>query len=66
MWRDHEDFAALSNIYQVRIKIITVRNTQDIHPVISIQDPDPNFKLETESAPGKIPEILLFHVKDVH
>ena len=66
MWRDHEDFAAISNIFQVRIKIITVRNTEDLHPRISIQDPDPNFKAETESLPGQIPEIILFHLKDMH
>ena len=66
MWRDHEDFAAISNIFQVRIKIITVRNTEDLHPTISIQDPDPNFKAETESTPGQIPEIILFHLKDMH
>ena len=66
MWRDHEDFAAISNIYQVRIKIITFRNTQDLNPLISIVDPDPKFKLETESELGKIPDIILYHLKDVH
>lgn len=67
MWRDHEDLAAISNIYKVKIKVVTVVNTMDQNPIVSIQEPDPNFDIIDEAfPPGQIPEIVLYHVKDLH
>ena len=67
MWRDHEDFAAISNIYQIKIRIVTVLNVMDTEPVITIQEPDPEFDIVgAEFPPGKLPEMILYHVKDTH
>ena len=67
MWRDHQDLAAISNIYRFKIKVITIDNTMDANPIIHIQEPDPNFKMsEEEFPPGKIAEMILCHVKNVH
>ena len=60
MWRDHEDFAALSNIYQIKIKIVTVA-------VVTLQEPDPDFKIVGAEFPSeKLPEMIIFHVKATH
>ena len=67
MWRDHQDLAAISNIFKVKIKIITVKNEMDSNPIIHIQEPDPDFKINNDDfPPGKIPDMVLYHVKDVH
>ena len=67
MWRDHEDFAAICNIYQLNIKIITVKSSNDPNPIVSYHEPDPNFKTsEFQFPPGKISDMILYHVKDVH
>ena len=67
MWRDHQDLAAISNIFKVKIKIITVKNAMDSNPIIHIQEPDPDFKINNDDFPtGKIPDMVLYHVKDVH
>ena len=67
MWRDHQDLAAISNIFKVKIKIITVENEMDSNPIIHIQEPDPDFKIvNDEFPPGKVPDMVLYHVKNVH
>ena len=66
MWRDHEDFAALSNIYQFVIKIITVTHFDDQHPEVTIIEPDPGFSHVGSIPSGGVPEMLLFHTKDTH
>ena len=67
MWRDHEDFAAICNIYQLKIKIITVGGWNDPNPVVSNHEPDPNFESnDMQFPPGKISDMILYHLKDVH
>ena len=66
MWRDHEDFAALANIYQFKIKIITVMHLDDPQPRVSMIEPDPGFSCVKNSPTGAIPEMVLFHQNNVH
>ena len=62
MWRGHEDFSAVSNIYQFRIKIITVRGANDENPTVDIIEPDPNFI----RCSGKVPEMIVLHQYNSH
>ena len=66
MWRDNADFAAISNIYQVRIKIITVTHTEDNNPSVINIEPDPDFLAMSEMVPWKISDMILLHTKDTH
>ena len=66
MWRDNADFAAIANIYQVKIKIITVSHTGDENPIVTCVEPDPALANIAEFAPGQVSDITLFHTKNVH
>ena len=66
MWRDHEDFVAVANIYQFVIKIITVTHSEDPKPVVNIIEPDPGYSSEGIISGGQISEMILLHTKDTH
>jgi hypothetical protein len=66
MWRGHEDFSVVSNTYQFRIKIITVRGRQDENPSIEIIEPDPNFVRCSELPAGKVPEMIVLNEHNSH
>ena len=66
MWRGHEDFTAVCNAYQFRIKIITVRGADDQNPIISIIEPNPDFLQCSEVPVGKVPDMVIFHEDESH
>ena len=66
MWRGHEDFVIIANAYQIKITIITVRGIYDENPEIRIIEPNPELQKYAEIAPGKIPDMTIFHEHNVH
>ena len=66
MWRDNADFAVISNFYQVSIKIITVSSMGDMNPIVTCVEPDPALSHISDFVPGQVPDMMLFHTKNVH
>ena len=44
IWTDSEDLAVLSDLYQIRIKIITSKGREDENPIVNWILPDPEMK----------------------
>ena len=66
LWSDSEDLHVMSNLYQMRIKVITVKGPQDPHPQVNWIEPDPElnaFKLLPE---GNVHDMTLLHYDDLH
>ena len=66
MWRGHEDFAVIANAYQIKITVIIVNGMEDKNPQISEIEPNPDFKNHAEIVPGKVPDMMILHEKNVH
>ena len=66
MWRDHEDFSAVSSTYQMKIRIITITSLDDPYPRVSIIEPNPALAAKSVHKQGLIPEMLLLHEENTH
>ena len=66
MWSDSEDFAVISDMYQVRIKIITSKGPTDENPTVNWIFPDEDMKEHAELKCVELDEMVLFHENDMH
>ena len=66
MWTDSEDLVVVSDMYQVRIKIITTKGENYENPVVNWIYPDEQMKEFAELKDVEIDDIVLLHEKDVH
>ena len=66
MWRGHEDFAVISNTYQLSIKIITIQSVDDEIPSITVIEPNPEFANCSVIPVGKLPDMTVLHHFDSH
>ena len=66
LWSDSEDIQIMSNMYQMKIKIITTKGDNDKDPKVSWVGPDQEldeFKLLPQ---GIVPQMTLIHYDKVH
>ena len=66
MWTDSEDLAVVSDMYQVRIKVINTRGEGDKNPMVYWILPDDDMKQFAELQNVEIPNMVLLHENDVH
>ena len=66
MWSDSEDLAVLSDMYQMRIKIITTKGEKDENPTENWIYPDKNLEKDAEIRNVDIQDMILLHTNDVH
>ena len=64
-WSDSEDLVVLSDMYQMRIKIITTKGENDTNPIINWIYPDPNLKQFAELN-IEMEDMVLLHQDDHH
>ena len=56
----------MANLYQMDVKIITIKNTDDTNPKISHVGPDPDLQPFAMLPPGIVPGMTLLHIENVH
>ena len=66
LWTDSEEILAIANLYQINIKVITLRTKEDLDPVTSFIVPDPDIKEFAMLPPGIVPDMILLHSEDSH
>ena len=66
MWSDSEDLAIISDMYQLKIKVITVKDSMDKNPTINWICPDEDMKEFAELKDVELDEMVLLHQNDVH
>ena len=66
MWTDSEDLAVISDMYQVKIKIITTRGEADKNPTVNNIMPNEEMKEFSELKNVELGEMVLFHENNSH
>ena len=66
MWTDSEDLAVVSDMYQVKIKVITTKGEEDKNPIVNYICPDETLKESSELKNVELDEIVLLHQEDCH
>ena len=66
MWSDSEDLSVLSDMYQLKIKIITTKGTEDTNPIVTWIYPDEELKEYAELKNVEIDDMVLLHENDMH
>ena len=66
MWRGHEDIVALSNMYQVKITVITIRGVDDDEPSVNVIEPNQELLESCEVSAGQVPEMILLNEENSH
>ena len=66
MWSDSEDLAIISDMYQIRIKVITCLGENDTSPTVNWIYPEPNLKSFAELKNVELDDMVLFHQNDCH
>ena len=66
MWTDSEDLSVISDMYQVKIKVITTAGEKDENPTVNLIYPDPDLKEFAELKDVDMEEMVLLHQKDFH
>ena len=66
MWTDSEDLAVISDMYQVRIKVITSYGNQNRSPTVNYIHPDLSLKDDAVLKDVELDEMVLFHENDNH
>ena len=66
MWTDCEDLVVLSDMYQLKIKIITTKGNGDKNPTVNRIFPDEDMKEFAELKDVAMDELVLFHENDNH
>ena len=66
MWSDSEDLAVISDMFQVKIKIITTKGATDENPTVNWIVPDEDMKEHADLKNAKLNEMILFHENDMH
>ena len=66
MWTDIEDLVLISDMYQIKIKIITTKGETDENPTLTWIYPDEEMKEHAELQNVDLDELVLFHENDSH
>ena len=66
LWTDYEELHAVANLYQIKIKVITVKSNDDSNPRTNIIEPDPELESFSLLPPGKVPDMTLLHFDNAH
>ena len=66
MWSDSEDFAVISDMYQLKIKIITSKGEDDKNPTVNWIYPCEDLKEFAELKDVEMDEMVLLHQDDSH
>ena len=66
LWTHSEDFAIISDMYQVKIKIISVNGEDDNNPTVSWIFPDKDMKTFAELKSVEFDEMVLLHQNNSH
>ena len=65
MWSDSEDLAIIADIYQMKIKIITLNRVDNI-PTVNWIHPDPDLKQYADLENVEIENMVLLHEDEAH
>ena len=66
MWTDSEDLSIISDMYQVRIKVITSKRNDDKNPTVNWIYPEQKMKQFAELKGVELNDMILFHEDDCH
>ena len=66
MWTDSEDLSVISDMYQMKIKIITSKGINDENPTENWIYPDKDLAEDAELKNVEIRDMVLLHENDVH
>ena len=66
MWSDSEDLKLISDLFQIKIKIISTKGPSDENPVINWIYPNKEMNRFAELQDVDIEEMVLFHEYDQH
>ena len=66
MWSDSEDLAVISDMYQMKIKIITSKGNEDANPSVNWIYPEKTMEVFAELKDVEIGEMVLHHQDDCH
>lgn len=66
MWSDSQDLHIMSNLYQMRIKVITSKGPQDSHPTVNWIGPAPELSAYKLLREGAVPDMKLLHYDELH
>ena len=66
MWSDSVDLAVISDMYQLKIKVITTRGSEDKAPTVNWVYPDEKMKQFAELKDVEQNDMVLLHEDDLH
>ena len=66
LWTDTEEIHAIANLYQINIKIITIKGKDDPKPTIKKVGPNPELQEFSILPAGIVPDMTLLHSQDSH
>ena len=66
MWSDSEDLAIIADMYQLKIKVITTKGSDDENPTVNWIHPDDTLKEFAELRDFKMDDMVLLHESDSH
>ena len=66
MWSDSEDLVVISDMYQMRIKIVTTKGKNDENPIVNWIYPDKDLEEDAVLKNVEIKDMVLLHDDDVH
>ena len=66
LWSDSEDLKILADLYQIKIKTITIKGPTDKNPVVNWIHPDKNLIEFAELKDVEIEDLVLLHEFDSH
>ena len=66
LWADSQELQAMANIYQIQIKVLSVKVSDQDTPTVLHIGPDNDFKEGAKEPWGKIPNMTLFYIEKSH
>ena len=66
LWSDSEDLQVMCNLYQMQIKVITIKSDTDEHPSVNFVGPDQTLDAFKLLPAGNVPEMTLLHYSQQH
>ena len=66
LWSDSEDLQVMSNLYQMKIMVITTKGEQDAHPTVNWIGPDPELDDYKLLPGGAVQDMKLLHYDELH
>ena len=65
LWSDYEELHAISNLYQIKIKVISLASPDSI-PVVNMIGPEPELAPFANLPAGVVPDMVLLHSNNSH